>query len=67
MDKVFVRTGEAAEIAGVTSQTIRRWCQQGHIAFRKTPGGRIQVDRDSLQKIMSAEAFDAHRCEGDVS
>ncbi|GAB1786102.1 helix-turn-helix domain-containing protein [Priestia megaterium] len=47
----FYSTSEAAEFAGVTDQTIRRWCEENVYpdAFR-TPGGRWKIPRKYFKR-----------------
>ena len=42
----YAKTSEVARVVGVDSATIRRWCEQGSVLARKTPGDewRIEVD-----------------------
>ncbi|WP_019413117.1 helix-turn-helix domain-containing protein [Paenisporosarcina sp. TG20] len=58
----FVTSTEAAEIGGVSDQTIRRWCEKGKFpeAF-KTEGGHWRIPdkylKMNLQQVRKANAF----------
>lgn len=58
----YVTPSEAAEIGGVSDQTIRRWCEKGKFpeAF-KTDGGHWRIPKKhfnmSLQQSRTADAF----------
>ena len=49
----FVSPSTAAEIFGVTTQTLRRWAKTGKINFIKTPGGHTRYD---IARFMPAAA-----------
>lgn len=44
----WLRVNLAAEIAGVTERSIRRWISVGYIRASKPAGGRVLIQRDSL-------------------
>lgn len=55
---VLIGIGEAARIAGVTSDTIRRWADTGRIPVARTAGGHRRVpmtavkpNTDDVQKL----------------
>jgi excisionase family DNA binding protein len=39
---------DAAALAGVTRRTIYNWIRAGKLQHRRTAGGRIRIDADSL-------------------
>ena len=45
-------TTQAAERAGVHPRTIIRWCDAGHLAHRRTPGGQRRIDADTLDALL---------------
>lgn len=45
---------EAARLAGVDSDTIRRWCDRGMIPSMRTPGGHRRVESEGLVEVMRA-------------
>jgi excisionase family DNA binding protein len=46
----YVLPGEAAEMLGVTRDTIRRYVDTGLLDGIKTPGGQRRIDRDSIEQ-----------------
>ncbi|MCG1023851.1 helix-turn-helix domain-containing protein [Sutcliffiella horikoshii] len=58
----YVKSSEAAEIGGVSDQTIRRWCEKGKFpgAF-KTDGGHWRIPQKffkmTLQEARKADSF----------
>ena len=42
------RMGQAAELLGVSVDTLRRWADAGRLATTRTAGGRREVDRKSV-------------------
>ncbi|MFD1967482.1 MerR family DNA-binding transcriptional regulator [Pseudonocardia alni] len=47
----FVGIGKAAEQAGVSTETIRRWCDAGHLPSWRTPGGHRRILLDAVEKL----------------
>jgi molybdopterin-binding protein len=45
------RIGRAAELLGVSADTVRRWADAGRIATTKTPGGQRLVDGADLARF----------------
>ena len=43
------RTGEVAEIFSVSKPTVRKWCEEGHLSFFKTPGGHRRITSRSVK------------------
>jgi len=43
-----VNTWKAAEIAGVTTRTIRNWMRLGRIEYVRTPSGQVRIYVDTL-------------------
>jgi len=42
---------QAGQILGVTSTTIRRWCDTGQLKFMRTLGGHRRVDYEDVKKM----------------
>lgn len=45
-----LRIGEAGELLGVSSQTVRRYCEAGKISFTLTPGRQRVFDEAELKR-----------------
>ena len=54
----YVSIGEAAEIIGVTENTLRRWEQAGRLIPQRTPGGHRRYDLDQLLPYRYRDAQD---------
>jgi excisionase family DNA binding protein len=51
---------EAAAIARVSPETIRRWCRLGHLAaFQVGPGAAIRIRADQLRDLAVRLAEDS--------
>ena len=48
------RIGQAAELLGVSVDTLRRWVDSGRIAATRSEGGRRRVDGESLARFAVA-------------
>lgn len=49
----YILPGEAADLLGVTRDTIRRYVDQGLLEGIKTPGGQRRIDRLSVQQVLT--------------
>jgi molybdopterin-binding protein len=47
-----VRVGEAAEMLGVSVETIRRWERSGRLAVRRTPGRQRVVALSEVRRML---------------
>ena len=45
------RLGEAAEILGVSSDTLRRWADSGRLAIDRTEGGQRIIEGSGLARL----------------
>lgn len=45
------RTGEAAELLGVSPDTVRRWLDSGRLGSERATGGRRQIDGEELARF----------------
>lgn len=48
----YIKPGEAAELLGVSRDTIRRYIDLGLLEGIKTPGGQRRINRDSVESII---------------
>ena len=48
MQRRWITPGVAAKLMAVSQWTIKRYCHMGYLAYRRTPTGRYQIDRESL-------------------
>jgi molybdopterin-binding protein len=46
-----LRLGEAAEILGVSPDTVRRWTRSGRLSAERSPGGQRMVRRADVAKL----------------
>ena len=53
MPTTWLTITEAARVAGVTPDTIRRWCDQGKLPAIRTGGGHRRVDEQGLYTMLS--------------
>jgi molybdopterin-binding protein len=45
------RMGDAARLLGVSSDTVRRWADQGRLATTRTAGGHREVEGTELARL----------------
>lgn len=50
------RLGEAAELLGVSVDTVRRWADAGRLTTTRTAGGHRVVDGEALARFAAGEA-----------
>ena len=48
--------GQAAELLGVSTDTLRRWADAGRVATSRTPGGRREIDGADLARFLEETA-----------
>jgi molybdopterin-binding protein len=51
-----LRIRDAAELLGVSDDTVRRWIDTGAVAARKDDAGRLVIDGRDLAELASANA-----------
>jgi excisionase family DNA binding protein len=49
----YIKPGEAAQMLGVSRDSIRRYVDSGAINGITTPGGQRRIDRESVDSIIS--------------
>jgi excisionase family DNA binding protein len=49
-----VNPREAAQMLGVTTQTLRRYVDVGLLVAERTQGGHRRIDRASLEKLVAS-------------
>lgn len=52
----YVRIGEAARVAGVSVDTLRRWESAGKLKAVRTPGGHRTYRLDDIERLRDDEA-----------
>ncbi|MCY4632345.1 MAG: helix-turn-helix transcriptional regulator [bacterium] len=50
------RIGHAAELLGVSVDTVRRWADEGHLAVTRTAGGQRLVNGEDLARLATERA-----------
>jgi len=50
-DEASLRIGEAAEMLGVSVETVRRWGTEGRLALVRTAGNQRRVSVESVHKL----------------
>lgn len=55
----LISTGEAAEIARVTGETIRRWVAQGLVPCTRNPSGRLRFRRSDIEALIPEPAAES--------
>ena len=63
----YIKPGEAAQMLGVSRDSIRRYVESGAINGITTPGGHHRIDRESVASIISENvgknvAVIRHKC-----
>jgi molybdopterin-binding protein len=53
-----LRVGQAAEILGVTVETLRRWEAEGRLAVERTTGGQRQVPIAEVSRLLAERRRD---------
>ena len=51
-----LRIGQAAELLGVSADTVRRWADDGRLPTRRTTGGQRLVDGAALAELTVEQA-----------
>jgi molybdopterin-binding protein len=51
-----IRIGQAAELLGVSADTVRRWADDGRLPTRRTGGGHRVVDAAALAEFAAGHA-----------
>ena len=49
----YIKPGEAADMLGVSRDSIRRYVDSGAIDGITTPGGQRRIDRESVDNIIA--------------
>jgi excisionase family DNA binding protein len=51
-----ITTAQAAELLGVSPQTVQKWVDAGHLSAWRTVGGHRRVDAESVQRMIDARS-----------
>ena len=57
------KVGEAAQLLGVSPDTVRRWADQGRLVTTRTPGGQREIEGPELARL----ALELGEQQGDAS
>jgi molybdopterin-binding protein len=52
-DTARLRVGQAAEMLGVSVETLRRWEAEGRLRMERTEGGQRVVDVDEVTRLLA--------------
>jgi molybdopterin-binding protein len=52
-DQLVLRIGHAAELLGVTVETLRRWEQDGRLRLERSPGGQRRVPIAEVSRLLA--------------
>ena len=52
-DSRTLRIGEAAELLGVSVETVRRWAQGGRLETTRTAGGQRRVPLEDVSRLLA--------------
>lgn len=66
-DAPLYRIGHAAELLGVSVDTVRRWADEGDLVVVRTAGGQRLVPGDDLARLATERADDPGEDRGRVS
>jgi len=58
------RLGKAAQLLGVSTDTVRRWADQGRLATVRTDGGQREIEGTELARL-AVELGDGASADGD--
>lgn len=56
MARPSITTAQAAELLGVSPQTVQKWVDAGHLSAWRTVGGHRRVDAESVQRMIDARS-----------
>ena len=48
-----LRIGEAAEALDISTDTLRRWIEDGRVAAERTSGGQRTIARDEVNRVLA--------------
>src|SRR4249920_2475841 len=48
-----LRIGEAADALGISTDTLRRWIEDGRVAAERTSGGQRTVSREQVNRLLA--------------
>lgn len=52
-DDSYLGTKAAADLIGVSDETLRRWVDRGQIRFIRLPSGRLRFRREDIEAVHS--------------
>lgn len=48
-----LRIGAAAEVLGISTDTLRRWIEAGRVAAERTSGGQRTITREEVNRLLA--------------
>ena len=52
-DRTVLSTGAAADLIGVSDETLRRWVEKGKVRYIRLPSGRLRFRRADLEAMVA--------------
>lgn len=52
-EKKYLRVGEAAALAEVSVETLRRWADEGRVACLRTPTGQRRFRAEDIRNLIT--------------
>lgn len=55
-----LKVGDAAEVLGISVDTLRRWAASGDVKVRRSPGGQRLVPRAEVRRLQASRKREGH-------
>lgn len=50
-DDTYLGTKAAADLIGISDETLRRWVERGQITYIRLPSGRLRFRRSDIEAV----------------